>query len=177
MGDLPAGAQGDTSLVAPGAKLERVFCCGVFLEGPAAAPDGTIYFSDITGTHNYRKDPRQAIGGVIRRYDPRSGKTTVYQSPSAMANGIKFAATGDMFVAHGADLGTRIVTRTDMTTGLAYVAAARFQGRPFNAPNDIAIDRLGRVDAALPVRIGSVVAVHVDRTHHEVAGRRRHAPG
>ena len=35
----PAAAQSDTSLIAPGAKLEKVFCCGVFLEGPAAAPD------------------------------------------------------------------------------------------------------------------------------------------
>jgi len=41
-----AFTQADTSLIAPGAKLERVFCCGVFLEGPAAAPDGSIYFTD-----------------------------------------------------------------------------------------------------------------------------------
>lgn len=147
-------AQADTSLLAPGAKIERAFCCGVFLEGPASAPDGSIYFSDITASFNYKDRPREMIHGVIRRYDPKTGKTTVYQSPSAMANGITFAPNGDMYVAHGADLGTRIVTRTDMTTGLGYVAAARYRGRPFNAPNDLAIDHLGRVFFTDPRYLG-----------------------
>jgi len=64
-------AQADTSLVAPGSRLEKVWCCGVFLEGPAAAPDGTIYFTDVTGSHS---DPRyigdepieQPVLGVYR---------------------------------------------------------------------------------------------------------------
>jgi len=44
-----AGAvQGDASIVAPGAKLERLFGDGFFTEGPAQAPDGSVYFSDIT---------------------------------------------------------------------------------------------------------------------------------
>lgn len=140
-----ARAQADTSMMAVGAKIERLFCCGVFLEGPAAAPDGSIYFTDITASFNYRDRPLEMLGGVIRRYDPKSGATTVYQSPSSMATGIKFAPDGQMYVTHAAGLGTRIITRTDMATGLGYVAASRYRGRPFNAPNDLAIDRLGRV--------------------------------
>ncbi len=37
----------DPSIVAPGAKLERLFGDGFFTEGPAQAPDGSVYFSDI----------------------------------------------------------------------------------------------------------------------------------
>jgi gluconolactonase len=149
-----ADGQSGKSMLAPGATIDRVFCCGVFLEGPAAAPDGSIYFSDITASFNYENRPRDMIDGVIRRYDPKTGQTSVYQSPSAMANGITFAANGDMYVAHGADLGSRIVTRTDVVTGLAYVSASRYRGRPFNAPNDLAIDRQGRVYFSDPRYLG-----------------------
>lgn len=147
-------AQADTSLIAPGATLERVFCCGVFLEGPAAAPDGSIYFTDITGSHNYAKRPLEMLGGVIRRYDPKTGATTVHQSPSGQATGIEFAPNGQMYVTHAANLGTRLITRTDLATGLGYVAAYRFRGRPYNSPNDLAIDRLGRVFFSDPRYIG-----------------------
>ncbi len=37
----------EPSIVAPGAKLERLFDDGFFTEGPAPAPDGSVYFSDI----------------------------------------------------------------------------------------------------------------------------------
>ena len=35
-------------VIPPTPKVEKVFDGGAFLEGPAAAPDGSIYFSDIT---------------------------------------------------------------------------------------------------------------------------------
>jgi len=149
-----AVAQTDTSLVAPGGKLERVFCCGVFLEGPAAAPDGSIYFTDITATYNYVGRPLDQQGGVIRRYDPKTGKTTVFQSPSAMATGIEFGPNGQMYVTHAAHLGTRLVTRIDLATGLGYVSAYRFNGRPFNSPNDLAADHQGRIFFSDPRYIG-----------------------
>lgn len=149
-----ASAQADTSLVAPGATLENVWCCGVFLEGPAAAPDGSIYFTDVTGSHNYTGRPTEMLGGVIRRYDPTTGKTTVYQSPSANATGIDFGPDGSMYVTYAANLGTRLVTRTDMATGLAYVVAYRYRGRPYNSPNDLVVDSKGRVFFSDPRYIG-----------------------
>lgn len=147
-------AQTDTSLIAAGAKLERVFCCGVFLEGPAAAPDGSIYFTDITATYNYVGRPLEQLGGVIRRYDPKTGTTTVYQSPSAMATGLEFAPNGQMYITHAAHLGTRMVTRIDLTTGLGYIAAHRYNGRPYNSPNDLAADHQGRIYFSDPRYIG-----------------------
>ena len=122
-----ASAQADTSLVAPGAALEKIWCCGVFLEGPAAAPDGSIYFTDITGSHNYVGRPTEMLGGVIRRYDPKTGEATVYQSPSGNATGIDFGPDGSMYVTYAANLGTRLVTRTDMATKLGYVVAYRYR--------------------------------------------------
>lgn len=149
-----AFAQTDTSLIAPGAKLERVFCCGVFLEGPAAAPDGSIYFTDITATYNYVGRPLEQQGGVTRRYDPKSGLTTIFQSPNAMATGLEFAPNGQMYVTHAAHLGTRMVTRVDLATGLGYIAAHRFNGRPYNSPNDLAADHHGRIFFSDPRYIG-----------------------
>ena len=57
--------------------LETLFTGGVLTEGAAAAPDGTIYFSDITFT---RTAGMQA--GHIMKYDPKTGEVSVYRSPS-----------------------------------------------------------------------------------------------
>ncbi len=138
-----------SAIVAAGAQLEKVFDGGHFLEGPAAAPDGSIYFSDITFSS---QSGMQA--GHIWRFDPRSGKTSIFRSPSGMSNGIMFDANGRMLVAEMADFGGRKVSRTDMTTGKSYILAGLFEGRPFNAPNDIAIDQKGRVYFTDPRYLG-----------------------
>src|SRR5436190_9524905 len=94
------------------AKLDSVFSGGFFLEGPAAAGDGTIYFSDITIT---AQTGGQA--GHVWRFDPRTGETVIFRSPSGMNNGNRFDADGSLVSALGADFGCRCVIRTDMTTG------------------------------------------------------------
>jgi gluconolactonase len=132
--------RGDPSIIAPTATLETVFDGGFFTEGPAAAPDGTIYFSDITQTWRTKNQ-----AGHIWRYNPRTGQTSIYRSPSGMANGITFDLQGRMIVAEGADFGGRRVTRTDMTTGRSEIIAGVYNGRPFNSPNDVAIDAKGRI--------------------------------
>ena len=84
------------------------------------------------------------------KYDPKTGKVSVFRSPSGMSNGIKFDAQGRMIVAEGADYGGRI-TRTDMTSGKSVILAALFEGRPLNSPNDIAIDEKGISSLAIPL--------------------------
>lgn len=145
---FPLLAQQPSPVVAPGAALETLFDAGVFTEGPAAAPDGTIYFSDITGSS------RSKEAGHIMRFDPRSGAVTVYRSPSGMANGIIFDGEGRMIVAEGADFGGRRVTRTDMTTGRSEVLASMFEGRRFNSPNDLTVDAGGRIYFTDPRYVG-----------------------
>lgn len=142
---LQISAQGFPS----GAKLEKLFEGGHLTEGAAVAPDGSVFFSDITFT---TETGMQA--GHIMRYDPVTRKTSVFRSPSGMANGIKFDAQGRMVVAEGADYGGRRITRTDLLTGKSVILAGLFQGRPFNSPNDIAIDRQGRVYFSDPKYLG-----------------------
>jgi gluconolactonase len=137
------------AIVAPGAKLERLFGDGFFTEGPAPAADGSVYFSDITvgaGSGNQ--------AGYIWRWDPRSGTTTVFRSPSGMSNGIVFDAVGRMVVAEGAAFGGRRITRTDMQTGKSVMLAALFNGRPLNSPNDLTLDARGRIYFTDPRYVG-----------------------
>jgi gluconolactonase len=135
-------------IVPPGAALETLYEGGVFTEGPAAAPDGTIYFSDITGS------ARSKDAGHIMKYDPATGAVTFYRSPSGMANGIIFDLAGRMVVAEGADFGGRRVTRTEMTTGRSESLASLFEGRHFNSPNDVTVDANGRIYFTDPRYVG-----------------------
>ena len=113
-----SGAGPGDGIVPPGAKLERIFAGGVVLtEGCAVAPDGMVYFSDITFSHA-SKDKRGIMeAGHIWKFDPKTMKTTIFRSPSGMSNGIKFDAEGNMIVAEGADYGGRRLIKTDMKTG------------------------------------------------------------
>lgn len=135
-----AHSQRGTPVVPAGAAVEQVFGDGFFLEGPAPALDGTIYFSDITNTER-----SGGQSGHILRFDPATGRTTVYRSPSGQANGIIFDREGRMVVAEGADFGARRVTRTDLSTGRSVMLAWTFNGRRFNSPNDVTIDGAGRI--------------------------------
>ncbi len=146
--DLPPPS-GDPSIIAPGAQLELLFSGGFFTEGPAVAFDNSVYFSDITFTLD---SDMQA--GHIWRYDPESGKTNLFRSPSGMSNGLKFDAWNRLIAAEGADFGGRRVTRTDLNTGKAEIIAGLYEGRPFNSPNDITIDEMGRIYFSDPRYLG-----------------------
>jgi gluconolactonase len=141
-------------IIPPDARLEKLFDARVLTEGVAVAPDGMVYFSDITFSHATRDEKGVLEAGHIYRYDPGTGKTTVFRSPSGMSNGLKFDAQGNMIVAEGADFGGRRVIRTDMKTGKSYIIAGLFEGRPFNAPNDITIDEKGRIYFSDPRYLG-----------------------
>jgi len=142
------------AIVPADAKLEKLFQGSVLTEGVSVAPDGMVYFSDITFSHVAR-DAKGAIeAGHIWKFDPATKKTTIFRSPSGMSNGIKFDAEGNMLVAEGADYGGRRVTRTDMKSGKSYIIAGMYEGRPFNSPNDITIDEKGRIYFSDPRYLG-----------------------
>jgi gluconolactonase len=163
---------GDPAIVPPGAVLEQIFSGGVLTEGVTSAPDGVIYFSDITFTH---QSGMQA--GHIMKFDPRTRTLSTFRSPSGMSNGLKFDAQGRMLAAEGADFGGRRVTRTDMKTGKAEILAALYEGRPLNSPNDITIDEKGRVYFSDPRYLGyepidqpfmAVYRIDPDRSIHRI---------
>ncbi|MBC7820030.1 MAG: SMP-30/gluconolactonase/LRE family protein, partial [Planctomycetaceae bacterium] len=141
-------------IVPPDAKLEKLFESRVLTEGAAVAPDGSVYFSEITFSHVARDENGAIEAGHIWRFDPTTGKTAIFRSPSGMSNGIKFDAAGNMIVAEGADYGGRRVTRTDLKTGKTHIIAGLFEGRPFNSPNDITIDEKGRIYFSDPRYLG-----------------------
>ncbi|MBA2291934.1 MAG: SMP-30/gluconolactonase/LRE family protein [Gemmatimonadales bacterium] len=149
VGACSLGAQRTTAIAASDARFERLFNGGFFLESPAVAPDGSVYFSDLTYSS---RSGMQA--GHIWRYNPRTGATTIFRSPSGMSNGIIFDLKGDLIVAEGADFGGRRITRTDMRTGKSYILAGLYQGRPFNSPNDLTLDQRGRIYFTDPRYVG-----------------------
>ncbi|MEM1108916.1 MAG: SMP-30/gluconolactonase/LRE family protein [Planctomycetota bacterium] len=68
----------DTPIIPPDAVIEVVSVGDYkFTEGPALAPDGSIYFTDIPNNH-------------IHRFDPETGGTTLFNDNSGGANGLMF---------------------------------------------------------------------------------------
>jgi len=96
-------------------------------EGPVWSPQGFLLFSD------YSRDR-------IYRYVP--GKTPeVFREDSHGTNGNTMDAQGRLY---SCEYKSRRVTRTD-TTGRIEVLAETFEGKRFNAPNDIVVRRDGQI--------------------------------
>lgn len=107
-----------------------------FLEGPAAAVNGDVYFTDIPNNRIVRKSPGSEF------YE-------IYRQPSGRANGLLFDARGHLLACEGNEFGPndghRRITRTDLSTGEIEVLTDRFEGRRYNAPNDIAARSNGQL--------------------------------
>jgi gluconolactonase len=128
------------AILPPGAKLEKLWGAGSFTEGGASDSDGSILFSDI--------------GNSIMRFDPKTGKTTPFRSPSGRANGMIFDIRGRLIVAEGANTGGgRRVSITERD-GTVRTLAERYNAKRFNSPNDVAVDRDGRVYVSDPRYVG-----------------------
>jgi gluconolactonase len=152
---LTASAGDKGPIVPPDAKLEKIFDKGMVLtEGVSVAPDGMVYFSDITFTFFAREKGLPIEAGHIWKIDPKTLKATIFRSPSGMSNGLKFDAEGNMIVAEGADFGGRRLSKIDMKTGKSYILAGSFGRKPFNSPNDITIDEKGRIYFSDPRYVG-----------------------
>ena len=148
--------EGDASVLPADSKLMKVFDDGcVLTEGVAAGHDGMMYFSDITFTSLCKDESgKYPQAGNIWRHDPKTGETTVWRSPSGMSNGLKFDADGNMIAALGADYGGRMLVKTDMETGKSYILTGLYDGKPYNALNDITIDEQGRIYFSDPRYLG-----------------------
>ncbi len=137
-------------LIGPDSKLELLFTRsakieGGLTEGPAVAPDGSIYFSDIP----FGKDK-----GMILRFDPKSNKTTVFSDDSGKSNGLIFDAKGFLVAAEGAGYGGRRISRTNVQARKTVTLADKFDGKRLNAPNDLCVDAAGRVYFSDPRYVG-----------------------
>ncbi len=127
------------AIVAPHTPIELLWNDGEFTEGPALAPDGTILFSDI--------------GNTIYRFDPRANLLQIYRYDSGKANGLMFNRAGQLIACEGAWGGNRRISITD-AAGQVRTLAERWDGKRFNAPNDLALDAGGRVYFTDPRYVG-----------------------
>lgn len=139
------------SVVAPDARLELLYTRtapieGGLTEGPACAPDGSIYFSDI---------PVGTDKGMILRFDPRTKEVTTFTLDSGKSNGLIFDAGGHLLACEGANYGGRRVVRWNIATKQRSVLADNYQGKKLNAPNDLCIDREGRIYFTDPRYLGT----------------------
>src|SRR3990172_3325908 len=96
-------------------------------EGPVWSRDGFLIFSDYSRDRLYKYVPGQA--------------PEVYREDSHGTNGNTLDAQGRLY---SCEYKSRRVTRTDRS-GRIEVIAERFEGKRFNAPNDIVVRRDGHV--------------------------------
>ncbi len=135
-------------LLAPGAKLEKVVGDLQFSEGPAWHPDGYLLFEDI---------PRNRILRLNA-----DGTSSVHREPSGRANGLTFDGKGQLIAAEGATPGGgRRISRMEKD-GTIVTVADRHQGKRLNSPNDLTIDRRGRIYFTDP-RYGDRADVEQDK--------------
>lgn len=122
-----------SQLVPPDTKA-RTAASVSFLEGPAWHPSGDLYFSDIAGNRILK----MAADGTV----------SVFRADSGRTNGNTFDAQGRLISCEGAEFGTggrRRVVRTDVNSGQVEVLTERFEGKRYNAPNDVVVDTRGRI--------------------------------
>jgi gluconolactonase len=108
----------------PALKLHGGF---KFTEGPAADKDGNLYFTDIPEEKIYKVDPQ--------------GKLSVFREKSGHANGLMVNAKGEIVAC---EMDGRIVAISPDGKSVRPLVEMH-EGKRFNAPNDLVLDKQGGV--------------------------------
>ena len=108
-------------------KVERIAVGLHYADGPAWSPDGFLTFSDT-------------VTNKLHKFIPGKGDTEAAEIPGG-PNGNAYDSLGRLYTC---EFRERRITRT-AKNGKVEVLAARFEGKRFNAPNDIAIRRDGHI--------------------------------
>jgi gluconolactonase len=138
---------GDPKIVPANAQLETLWTEGGFTEGAAAGPDGCIYFSDFA-------QPFDSGPARVMKFDPRTKKTSVYCPDSGMGNGLMFTRDGRLIGCCASPLGGHRALVEFLPDGSVKPLVSKFNGKRFNSPNDLVIDRKGRVYFSDPKYVG-----------------------
>ena len=88
----------------------------------------------------------------IMQYSPASGQITEWRTGTNHTNGLAFDASGQLF---GCCSGGRAIVRFD-PDGADVTVADRVEGQKLNTPNDLAVDRLGRIWFTNPWNAGNI---------------------
>jgi gluconolactonase len=113
--------------IAPGAELKLVADGYKFTEGPAADPQGNVYFTDQPNDR-------------ILKWSAETGKVETFMQPAGRSNGLDFDGEGKL-IACADDKGQ--LWRVDPETKKVTVLLDRFDGKLFNGPNDVWVDPEG----------------------------------
>lgn len=116
------------SLVAPGAKLERLAADFAFTEGPSADKDGNVFFTDQPNDR-------------IVRWDAGTGAFSDWLKPAGRANGTYFDKAGNLLACADEKNELWSISPDKKAT----VLVKDFGGKLLNGPNDLWI----RPDGAL----------------------------
>ena len=107
-------------------KVQRLHTDFAFTEGPAADGNGNLYFTDIPNNRIHKRDAK--------------GTLTVFAEPSGHCNGLM--VNGDRLLACEMD---GQLKQYDLATGKETSLANEYDGKRFNAPNDLVIDKTGGI--------------------------------
>jgi gluconolactonase len=104
----------------------------------------------------------------IMKYDPATGQVTLFRDHTNCANGLNFDLQGRLYGCEGgATIDARRMVRYN-GDGPATVLADSFEGKRFNIPNDVALDRGGRVWFTDPYYEGAAGPWSEDRANKEL---------
>jgi gluconolactonase len=107
-------------------KAERMATSRKFTEGPVWSKDGYLLYSDIPNNQIIKLSSQGA---------------SIYRENSNGANGNTFDEDGRLYTCESH---TRRITRTDKK-GKIEVLTEKFEGKRFNAPNDVIVSKSGHV--------------------------------
>ncbi|MAI69315.1 MAG: gluconolactonase [Rhodopirellula sp.] len=118
----------DEGGVRPVGKVEEVKTGFTFTEGPAWSQQGSLFFTDIPNAK-------------IHLLSEKSNALSTFTSESGHANGILVDASNRILVCQ---MDGRVV-QYDADTAKYEVLADKYEGKRFNAPNDLIVDKVGGI--------------------------------
>jgi gluconolactonase len=126
-----APANATLSLIASGAKVETVAEGLELAEGPVWLPDGRLVVSDV-------------YGNAVVVFDG-AGNQSDLRRPSNVANGHALDLDGTVVEADSGDKTIRGAITRIAVDGSATILADNYQGKRFNAPNDLTVTSDGAI--------------------------------
>lgn len=113
--------------IGPAGEVKKLHAGLMFTEGPASDGQGNLYFSDVSGNKVYKVDA--------------AGELATFLDPSNHTNGLMVNAAGNIVAC---EMDGRIV-EIDAKTKAVKALAPDYEGKRFNAPNDLVIDKDGGI--------------------------------
>lgn len=114
--------------IGPSGEIRVVHEGFKFTEGPAADPNGRLYFTDIRSGRIYRANPGNEPDVILEN--------------SKGTNGLMFDGTGRLFGCQG---GNGQIISIDVESKQITSIADQYESKRFNRPNDLVIDRQGGI--------------------------------